>query len=217
MDPVSLALILGASNPGVQQGVSNILGNIPIVGGLFGGGGESDAEKALKRKQMELAARAEQRAQQQRLQAPQLQGSAQQLLAFDPMNQAMARMYGPESAFTPSQLAKMVQNPQGMPGIDDWAKQQGFAPTKQQGQAQVNAIAHNDQKAYDNASGDQTLVNYTGTDPEVQKRIEEYLRQKRLFDEAEQRRKDTIMSGFREPGPGPEPLQMGAPAPARRF
>ncbi len=212
MDPLSLALILGASNPSVQQGVGNVLGNLPIIGGIFGGG-QSDAEKALIRKQQQMAESLKRRQQQMRLQAPQLQAGAQQMLAYDPLNQHMARTFGPESAFTPEQVTGMLKNPMPMPGIDEWARDQ---PGAQQGKLNMAQILGGDMSSAQPDTG--SLVDYRGTDPEKQRLVEEYLRQKQMFDEAEARRKQTIEGGFRQPGPGPAPLApRAAPQAVRRF
>lgn len=210
MDPLTLGGLMLATNPGVQQGVSSILGGLPIIGGFFGG--QSDAEKALVRKQEQMAAEVRRRQQQQALQAPQLQGTAQSMLAFNPLNQAMARMYGAESAFTPAQLAKMVQNPNAFPGIDEWQRQQPGGGVG--GQEKMNAMLRGDRTP----PQPQSLTNYQGNDPKIQAQVEEYLRQKQMYEEAERRRRETIMGGFQEPGPGPAPLGPRlAPAPGRRF
>lgn len=212
MDPLTIGALFAASNPGVQQGVSNLLGKIPILGGIFGGG-QTDAEKALVRRQQQMAEMVRQRQQRQALTAPQLQGTAQQMLAFDPLNRAMASMHGPGAAFTPQQMANMVQNPNPFPGIDEWARQQNFAPTK----GDMRGLTPFDIAKNGMPDGG-SLINYQGTDPEKQARIEEYLRQKQMYEEAERRRRETIMNGFQDPGAGPAPLgPRAAPAPVRKF
>jgi len=61
------------------------------------------------------------------------------------------------------------------------------------------------------------LENYHGTDPKVQAQVEEYIRRKQEFDQAEAGRKNMIMGGMAPVGPGPSPVQMGPPQAARRF
>src|SRR5688572_3089935 len=204
MDPMTLGLIFAASNPGVQQGVTNVLGKLPIVGGLFGNGGQTDAEKALVRRQQQMAEMVRRRQEQQALTAPQLQGTAQQMLAFDPLNRAMASMHGPQAAFTPEQMAAMVRNPNPMPGIDQWAQGREGAggvggEVRRQAQESNPWIASKlDGKMPppDEAS----LVNYQGTDPAKRGLIEEYIRQKQMYEEAERRRRETILGGIQNPG-----------------
>lgn len=222
MDPLTLGALFAASNPSVQQGVSNVLGKIPIIGGIFGG--SSDAEKALVRRQQQMADMVRRRHEQQRLQAPQLQATAQQMLAFDPLNRAMASMHGPNAAFAPQQMANMVQNPNPFPGIDEWARQQqgGGGPQGPSGQSVVdiirNARAGKPLGGSGLPGGVKTLEDYRGTDPAVRSQIEEYIRQKKMFDEAEERRRQTIMGGMSQPGPGPAPLgPRAAPQATRRF
>ena len=69
---------------------------------------------------------------------------SQQLLAFNPQNQAMAKMFGPEAAFAPSQIADMAKNPmvpQLSPELYDYA---GTDPKKL---AEINAFMA-DRKRY---------------------------------------------------------------------
>lgn len=218
MDPLTMFGIgMLASNPGVQNAATNVLGKLPIVGGLFKQ--DDSAQKALIAQQQKLHEELKKRAQKYALEAPPLQAAAQGMLAFNPMNQAMASMYGPQAAFQPEQLASMLQNPNPFPkDADEWAKEQGFAPTKGQGQEAVNAAFRGDAAGMKAAGEPVSLIDYRGTDPEIRARVEEYIRQKKLYDEAEKRRRDTIMGGFSQPGPGPAPLApRAAPARARRF
>jgi hypothetical protein len=70
-------------------------------------GGRTKEEKALIAKQEQLAQEAKVRQGQQ--QDARMNQLGQQLLAFNPSNQLMAKMYGPDAAFSPEQMAGMVQ------------------------------------------------------------------------------------------------------------
>jgi hypothetical protein len=69
--------------------------------------GKTKEEKALLAKQEQMAAEAKVRQGQQ--QDARMNQLGQQLLAFNPSNQLMAKMYGPDAAFSPEQMANMVQ------------------------------------------------------------------------------------------------------------
>ncbi len=88
-------------------GGEDTLARIPIVGGLMGA--QSDAQKALVKKQEQLAA--ETKEQQKRNQQMRMQALGQSLLAFNPQNQMMAQMFGPGAAFSPQQFAQMASDP----------------------------------------------------------------------------------------------------------
>ncbi len=98
----------------VLNGAEDIGARLPIVGDLLGL--QTDEEKRLLAKQRQMAAEAKQRL--GRLSQGGMQGTAQSLLAFNPMNQMMAQQFGPQAAFAPGQFADMVQNPMGPPQID---------------------------------------------------------------------------------------------------
>lgn len=143
-------------------------------------GGDSNKEnKALLAKQEQMARETAQR----RDQAAQSRMDAlgQQVLAFNPLNQAMAEMYGPGAAFTPEQAAGMVQNPAGAPRLDS------------------------------------ALIDYRGNDPKKRAQIDDWSRRYKEYDAAEAARKDKVMGGFQQPGPGPAPLKPITPLPARRY
>jgi hypothetical protein len=140
-------------------------------------GGKTKEDKALIAKGEQLAQEAKVRQGQQ--QDARMNKLGQQLLAFNPTNQLMAKMYGPQAAFQPEQMAAMVQ---------------GQAP------------------AYD-----EKWNNYTGTDPKVQKDVEEYIRRKKEYDLAEASRREMMLNGITAPGPGPTPIQMPTPQAARRY
>ena len=80
---------------------------IPILNSLTGA--ESDAQKALIKKQNQLADEARKR--QVQMQEARMNALGQSMLAFAPRNAMMAQMFGPQAAFTPQQMGQMVQNP----------------------------------------------------------------------------------------------------------
>lgn len=70
-------------------------------------GGRTKEEDALIAKQQQMAQEAKVRQGQQ--QDARMNQLGQQLLAFNPRNQMMAQMFGPQAAFSPDQMAQMVQ------------------------------------------------------------------------------------------------------------
>lgn len=140
--------------------------------------GKTKEEKALLAKQEQLAHEAKVRQGQQ--QDARMNQLGQQLLAFNPSNQLMAKMYGPDAAYSPEQMANMVQ-----------------------GQKPPDA--------------DPSLINYQGTDPKKRAEVQEWIRRKKEFDAAEAQRRDMMLNGITQPGPGPTPIQMSAPQAARRY
>lgn len=72
-------------------------------------GGRTKEEKALLAKQEQMAKEAEARRFQ--VQESRMNALGQQLLAINPRNQMMAKMFGPDAAFAPTDFAQMVQNP----------------------------------------------------------------------------------------------------------
>lgn len=97
-------IIGGVVNPILGE---DTVARLPIVNGLLGA--EADSQKALQKKQKELAEEAARRAkinQQMRMQS-----LGQSMLAFNPQNQMMAQMFGPQAAFSPQQMAQMAADP----------------------------------------------------------------------------------------------------------
>lgn len=90
-----------------------VAARIPVLNSLTGA--QTEAQKQLIQKQEQLAADAKQRAQQN--QQARMQALGQSLLAFNPQNQMMAQMFGPQAAFSPQQFAQMGGDPSvsGMP------------------------------------------------------------------------------------------------------
>lgn len=113
---------LGIKSPGDAfvtagtLGLNKVLGEdtmsrIPGLNAI--GGYESDADKALIEKQKQLAAEAKKR-EEANAQA-RLQALGQSMLAFNPRNQMMAQMFGPQAAFSPEQFAQMGSDPYAKP------------------------------------------------------------------------------------------------------
>jgi hypothetical protein len=121
---VSLAPVTGGLSLGA--GGEDMVARIPLVGGFLGA--ETNSQKALVKKQEELAKEAE--LQRKRNAQARMQALGQSMLAFNPQNQMMAQMFGPQAAFSPQQMAQMAADP-SIAGVP-WG--QG---TDEQRQAQV--------------------------------------------------------------------------------
>lgn len=110
LDFLKEGLMLGLDS--VTGGASRLLpddtmAKIPIFGPLSGA--KTDEEKRLIEKQKQMAEEAKKRqVEQQRMR---MNALGQQMLAFNPQNQMMAQMFGPEAAFTPQQMAQMAADP----------------------------------------------------------------------------------------------------------
>jgi len=102
---VSLAPVTGGLSLGA--GGEDMLARVPLVGGLLGA--ETDSQKALIKKQEQLAEEAKKRAAQNA--RARMQALGQSMLAFNPQNQMMAQMFGPQAAFSPQQFAQMGADP----------------------------------------------------------------------------------------------------------
>jgi hypothetical protein len=83
------------------------LARIPVVGGLMGA--QTDSQKALLKKQEQLAEEAKKR--QRQNEQMRMQALGQSMLAFNPQNQMMAQMFGPQAAFSPQQMGEMARDP----------------------------------------------------------------------------------------------------------
>lgn len=165
----------------------NTMSKIPGLNAI--GGYTSDADKRLLAKQEQMAAEAKK--QQERNAQARLQALGQSMLAFNPRNQMMAQMFGPEAAFSPQQFAQMGSDP-------------GAKPVAEAQQAWTQAAMANpiDPKTRSRTSG--------AMPPEVQAELE------RSYEN--ERRKRELMAGMQPVGPGPAPLgPRPAPQQARRF
>lgn len=123
----------------------NTMSKIPVLNSL--GGYEPDSQKALIKKQEELAAEAKKRAQmnaQSRMNA-----LGQSMLAFNPQNQMMAQMFGPDAAFSPQQFAQMAGDPGAMSQADySSAREQSLKTGQPMGvnAADVQRMRENEQR-----------------------------------------------------------------------
>jgi hypothetical protein len=102
---VSLAPVTGGLSLGA--GGEDMVARIPLVGGFLGA--ETDSQKALVKKQEQLAEETRKRAEQNA--KSRMQALGQSMLAFNPQNQMMAQMFGPQAAFSPQQFAQMGADP----------------------------------------------------------------------------------------------------------
>lgn len=103
----SVALAPATGGLSLFGGGEDTLARVPVLGGLMGA--QTDATKALLKKQEQLAAEA--KAQQQKNAQMRMQALGQSMLAFNPQNQMMAQMFGPQAAFSPQQMAQMGNDP----------------------------------------------------------------------------------------------------------
>ncbi len=101
---IGLAPVSGGLSLGVGE---DTMARVPLLGPLTGS--KTDAQKQLLEKQEKMAKEAEKRAKQ--MEQARMNALAQKVLAFNPQNQLMSQMFGPDAAFTPQQMAQMVQNP----------------------------------------------------------------------------------------------------------
>lgn len=93
-------------------------------------GGQSKADKALIEKQEQMAREAELRREQTN--NARMDALGQRMLAYNPHNQLMASMFGPDAAFSQTQFADMVHNPM-QPQLDPSLEgYQGTDPKKSQ-------------------------------------------------------------------------------------
>lgn len=95
----------------------------------------SKEKKALLAKQEQLAR--ETAARREQMQTARMDALGQRIAAFNPHNQLMASMFGPQAAFQPEQLAGMVQNPIKPTLSPELYNYQGTDPKKQ---AEINSF-----------------------------------------------------------------------------
>lgn len=179
--------------------------SLPVVGDVLGS--KKDSEKALLAKQAEMAREMEKRArinEQARMNA-----LGQSILAFNPQNQMLAQMVGPQAAFSPEQFAQMAGNPfpapQAPPGGQGGGQQLpppsptdiingggGLRAIKQRAQAAQQQINQGQQQQAEQQAA-------------------------AAFQQEDERRRQQIMQQMSPLPQGPTPLRMARPAPARRF
>jgi hypothetical protein len=97
---------VGSLGGPIGAGIGAGIGLLGAGLGLFG---DNSAEEALKKKQAQMAEEAKRR--QAEMQRMRMNALGQQMLAFNPQNQMMAQMFGPEAAFSPQQFAQMAADP----------------------------------------------------------------------------------------------------------
>lgn len=106
-----------AANAAASSGLSALSKGL-IQGGVGAGlpllvqaltGGRTKEEKQLIAKQEQIAADVQRR--QGEMQDARMNTLAQQMIAFNPRNQMLAQMFGPDAAFTPQQMSGFVQGP----------------------------------------------------------------------------------------------------------
>lgn len=176
---------LGASAGPWGAAAGGALGLLGAGLGVFGGG---DAEKALLKKQEELAAEAKK--QQERNAQMRMQALGQSMLAFNPQNQMMAQMFGPEAAFSPQQMAQMSADPGARSRADfEAAQRQAMGGTADNPNMMGRTGA--------------VMGGWTAAD---MRRMEE-----------NERRMAMVQQQTTPLGPGPAPLKLPKPQPGRRY
>lgn len=176
----------------VSGGATRFLGEdtlagIPVLNSITGA--QSDSEKALLAQQKKTAEEAEKRARQNAQERMNTLG--QSMLAFNPQNQMMAQMFGPQAAFTPQQFAQM--------GADPGAKSQADFDKARQDSIMGGAI---DPKTRSRIPA--PMQNFNAQDLERMR--------------ADQRRQAMLAANMQPIGPGPAALApRAAPAAARKF
>jgi hypothetical protein len=173
-------------------GLSEILGEdtmsgVPVLNTLSGA--KSNEQKELERRQQEMATQLQKRAAVN--QRARLQALGQKMLAFNPQNQMMAQMFGPQAAFSPEQMAQMTADP--------------FAMSQQQFDEETNAALMRgsiNPRTRQREMSEQDRVRLV---EEQRRRVEDAARQQR------------VQGQMAPVGPGPAPLQPRAPQAGRRY
>lgn len=208
----------------VGAGVGIALGG--LIGGFAGGAAGEENEKA-QRELLRAQERLNRDAALRRFDVQQgrSQALAQQLGAFNPMNQQTAQLMGPEYAFSGDQLASMAKNPMPAPQIPSQYADKLAAYKQQQA----------DLRAYNGAGLSpaerekmQVQLARTGSpsfvDPkrlpqnaEEQQFIDDWLRKEHGYQQAQQSQQDYIRNNTTPLPPGPAALgPRAAPQKARR-
>lgn len=137
-----------ASSAWTWKDTVGVLSPLAVAGGKAGieslirSGGDDETAK-LKAKQEQIARETELRRQQ--MQTARMDALGARMLAFDPYNQHLSRMFGPEAAFQPEQLAAMAENPM-KPQLDPAL--QGYRGTDPKKQRQINDYMAAEEKYY---------------------------------------------------------------------
>lgn len=107
-NPFSGRGLIGLGTLGLSElAGEDTMSKVPILGPLMGAQG--DATKNLIATQKRLAE--ETAKQRERNAQMRMNALGQQMLAFNPYNQAVAQMFGPEAAFSPQQMQQMAADP----------------------------------------------------------------------------------------------------------
>ncbi len=188
-NPFSGRGLVGLGTLGLSEVLGeNTMSKVPVLNSI--GGYQSDAQKALVKKQEQLAAEAEE--QRKRNQQMRMQALGQSLLAFNPQNQMMAQMFGPQAAFSPQQFAQMANDPGAR-------SPEQFAAAREQAMPKFGDPI--DPKTRTRQGG--TIEGWSQEDVERMRQNEA--------------RKRAIEAQMTPLGPGPAPLNLPAPAAARRY
>lgn len=164
----------------------DVTAKIPVVRELTGA--RTDAEKELVKRQKAMAEDVRKR---QRLnERARMNALGQKMLAFNPQNQMMAQMFGPEAAFSPQQMGAMAADPM--------ARSRGEYDAAHQQAMMAGPI---DPKTRQRTGG--PMQGWTADDLQ---RMEE-----------DERRRAGVEAAFSPVGSGPAPLQKTRPMAARKF
>jgi hypothetical protein len=188
-NPFSGRSLVGLGTLGLSElAGEDTMSKIPVLNSL--GGYRSDATKQLLATQQRLAQEtAEQRKQNERMR---MNALGQQMLAFNPQNQAVAQMFGPEAAFNPQQMAAMANDPGARSQQDFQAAQQAAMPTFN---SPIDPKTRTRQGSV-----------MQGWTPEDLQRMQE-----------NERRKQMLQQNLQPLPQAPPPLQMTAPQAGRRY
>jgi len=176
----------------------DFIDKVPVLGSFT----RSDEEKNLVKKQKAMAEEARKRQEQSRQTS--MQALGQSMLAFNPQNQMMAQLFGPQAAFSPQQMAQMTADPAGGPQADQWIK---------------DAVARGEHKMPVSQWMNERGPGRNASGKDGQRAAEQLSAIKahaRAVEEAEERRRK--LEGAFSPLPqGPTPIQQTQAAPGRRY
>jgi hypothetical protein len=176
----------------------DFIDKVPVLGSFT----RSDEEKALVKKQKQMAEEARKRLEQSRQTSVQALG--QSMLAFNPQNQMMAQLFGPQAAFSPQQMSQMTADPAGGPQAPQWVKD-----AVARGEHKMPATEWmNTRGPGRNASGaaGKRAADMFGAILDYGRALEE-----------DGARRGKLESGFDPLPQGPTPLAQTQAAPARRY
>jgi hypothetical protein len=176
----------------------DFMDKMPVIGSFT----RSDEEKALVKKQREMAEEARRQLEQSRQTS--MQALGQSMLAFNPQNQMMAQMFGPQAAFSPQQMAQMSADPAGGPQADQW-----IMDAVARGEAEMPAAQWMNERGPGR--------NASGKDGErAAQQLSAIQAHARAMKEYEEKRRK--LEGAFSPLPqGPAPIQQTQAAPGRRY